>query len=47
MPRETITAFLVPEDNRSQKDSLIEAYHLLREFAAQHPEGAEILSAID
>ena len=33
--------------NRTQEDDLIKAYHLLRDFAIEHEEGQEILSAID
>lgn len=33
--------------NTTEEDSLINAYHLLRDFAIQHAEGQEILSAID
>lgn len=33
--------------NSTRQDSLIDAYHLLRYFAALHPEGASIMGAID
>jgi len=33
--------------NSTQEDALIEAYHKLRDFAIEHAEGQEILSAID
>lgn len=33
--------------NRSQKDSLIQAYHALREYAVQHAEWEQIGQAID
>lgn len=33
--------------NTTEEDALINAYHLLRDFAIEHAEGQEILSAID
>ena len=33
--------------NTTEEDSLIQAYHWLREYAAQHPEWEEIYQAID
>jgi hypothetical protein len=33
--------------NRTSDDSLINAYHLLLDFAREHEEAQEILSAID
>lgn len=33
--------------NTTEEDAIISAYHLLRDFAVGHPEGQEILAAID
>jgi hypothetical protein len=33
--------------NTTEEDAIISAYHLLRDFAVEHAEGQEILSAID